>query len=181
MSLYDISNNEPTDTANAEETIFTYIKDNNDLTDYAIDFKHNETHHYNNIQSYTEDKVSLFICVNGIVSAGGYYESDGTLQEYIRSNDSSEKKFTSIQEWYNDFCGEAATIDKVLNEVFIGEDLVPLWKVLVDEMEEDWAEEQDNIELESHLPMSNCNSIIVYSFLALNLLSVLGCIIVSLI
>ena len=140
---------------------------------------HDEIQYYSTIQSYTnETKVTLFICVSGLVSAGGYYDADGTVYEYFRSNDTSEKKFTSIQEWYNDFCGEATRIDKVLNELFIGEDLVPLWKVLVDEMEEDCNSEEEN---KIQLSLSMCDSIIVYMFLTLNLVSLLGYIIVSLI
>lgn len=181
-------NHEPSSTSTIESTTFTYEKDGKDLTDYALDFMENEINYYSTIQSYTKDKVALFICVAGIVSAAAYYESDGTVQEYFRNNDASEKKFESIQEWHNEFYGEVVTIDKHLNNVFIGEDLVPLWKVLVDEMEADFSvdsdvddEEHNSNELPHPLTITKCDYILIYSFLTLNLLSLLGYIVISII
>ena len=181
-------NDELSSTSTIESTSFTYEKDNKDLTDYALDFMENEIDYYSTIQSYTKDKVALFICVSGIVSAGAYYESDGIVQEYFRNNDASEKKFNSIQEWHNEFYGEVVTIDKHLNNVFIGEDLVPLWKILIDEMEADCSVESDVNDEESKynevthpLSITKCDYIIIYLFLTLNLLSLLGYIIVSII
>ena len=125
---------------------FSYVK-NIDLTEEALEFMSDETAYYDIIKSYTKEKLSLFICVSGLVAAGAYYDSEGTVQEYFRNNDNSDKQFISIQGWYNDFYGEPVSIDRVLNNVFIGEDLVPLWKVLEDsnDIHEDNAEE-DNAE-----------------------------------
>jgi hypothetical protein len=131
----------PTATSTAGSVEFKYVKESNDLTDYALDFMYDEVPYYPIIKSYTsEEKVALFICVNGVISVGGYYMDDGEIQEYFRGDDASEKIFDSIKDWYDDFYGEPVSIDKLLNNVFIGEDLVPLWKVLVDEKESDAVE-----------------------------------------
>jgi len=122
---------------------FTYEKDSLDLTSYALDFITNENEYNTLISSYTtENLVALFICVEGLVTCAGYYHKNGELEEYIRNNEPSDKKFNSISEWYNDYYGEPTTINKMLNNVFIGEDLVPLWKVLVDASNQDKAEEE---------------------------------------
>jgi hypothetical protein len=126
----------PTASLSSSSLEFSYIKDSNNLTYYALDFMNDEISYYPIIKSYTYDeKVSLFICVNGLVTVGAYYADNCVVSEFFRNNDTSEKEFTSLQEWYNDYYGEVAGIDKLLNNIFIGEDLVPLWKVLVDEKE----------------------------------------------
>jgi len=127
----------------SESESFTYEKDGLDLTSYALDFITNENEYNTLISSYTtENLVALFICVEGLVTCAGYYHKNGELEEYIRNNEPSEKKFNSISEWYNDYYGEPVTINKMLNNVFIGEDLVPLWKVLVDASNQDKEEEE---------------------------------------
>jgi len=127
----------------SESESFTYEKDGLDLTSYALDFVTNENEYNTLISSYTtENLVALFICVEGLVTCAGYYHKNGELEEYIRNNEPSEKKFNSISEWYNDYYGEPVTINKMLNNVFIGEDLVPLWKVLVDASNQDKEEEE---------------------------------------
>lgn len=131
----------------SESESFSYEKDGLDLTSYALDFVTNENDYNTLISSYTtENLVALFICVEGLVTCGGYYHKNGEIEEYIRNNEPSEKKFNSISEWYNDYYGEPVTINKMLNNVFIGEDLVPLWKVLVDASNQDKAEEEINKE-----------------------------------
>jgi hypothetical protein len=126
----------PTASLSSSSLDFSYVKDSNNLTYYALDFMNDEISYYPIIKSYTYDeKVSLFICVNGLVTVGAYYADNCVVSEFFRNNDTSEKEFTSLQEWYNDYYGEVAGIDKLLNNIFIGEDLVPLWKVLVDEKE----------------------------------------------
>lgn len=129
----------------SESETFSYVKDGIDLTTYALDFLCSEIDYNTLINSYTtENPVSLFICVDGLVTCGGYYHANGEVEEYIRNNEPSEKKFISIGEWYDNYYGESVTINKTLNNVFIGEDLVPLWKVLVDASNEDKAEEEFN-------------------------------------
>lgn len=127
----------------SESESFSYEKDGLDLTSYALDFVTNENDYNTLISSYTtENLVALFICVEGLVTCAGYYHKNGEVEEYIRNNEPSDKKFNSISEWYNDYYGEPVTINKMLNNVFIGEDLVPLWKVLVDASNQDKEEEE---------------------------------------
>ena len=132
----------------SESESFSYEKDGLNLTSYALDFVTNENDYNTLISSYTtENLVALFICVEGLVTCAGYYHKNGEVEEYIRNNEPSDKKFNSISEWYNDYYGEPTTINKMLNNVFIGEDLVPLWKVLVDASNQDKEEEEINKEI----------------------------------
>ena len=132
----------------SESESFSYEKDGLNLTSYALDFVTNENDYNTLISSYTtENLVALFICVEGLVTCAGYYHKNGEVEEYIRNNEPSDKKFNSISEWYNDYYGEPVTINKMLNNVFIGEDLVPLWKVLVDASNQDKEEEEINKEI----------------------------------
>lgn len=129
----------------SESESFSYEKDGLNLTSYALDFITNENEYNTLISSYTtENLVALFICVEGLVTCSGYYHKNGEVEEYIRNNEPSDKKFNSISEWYNDYYGEPTTINKMLNNVFIGEDLVPLWKVLVDASNQDKEEEEED-------------------------------------
>ena len=167
-------------------TGFKYEVGINDLTDYALDFVDNEELYYNTIRSYTnEKKVTLFICVNGLISASGYYDPVSGIEEFYRINP-TQNKFSSIREWYNDFYGEAASINNLLNNVFIGEDLVPLWKVLVVASEEDVG---DNLEVEVeeeddtqyYIQISPSSLMVIYLLIILNLSLLLGTLIVSLV
>ena len=176
----------PTATSTAGSVQFSYVK-SIDLTEEALEFMDDETAYYDIIKSYTrEDKVALFICVGGLISVGAYYESDGTLNEYFRANDASEKQFISIQGWYNDFYGEPVSVDKVLNNVFIGEDLVPLWKVLEDSHEADEAEEESVIEAVEIVPhhvdrvSSYMVFLVTYLTVGISFMTIFGIIAVSL-
>jgi len=143
-------------TSLTESASFIYEKDGVDLTEYALDFVISENDYNNLISSYTtENLVALFICVDGLVTCGGYHHSNGELREYFRNNEPSEKNFNSIREWYNDYYGESVTINKVLNNVFIGEDLVPLWKVLVDAKNEDNSEDELEADKEDEVATIN--------------------------
>lgn len=158
---------------------FSYIKDSNDLTDYALDFQNDELSYYHTIKSYTSDEnMALFICVNGLISAGAYYTSDGIINEYFRNNEPSEKKFTSVKDWYNDYYGEVVTIDKLLNNVFIGEDLVPLWRVLLDEKESNDYENEDDENFGKHMN-EYMTLFTVYTSLTVLFISIFGLIILS--
>jgi hypothetical protein len=89
------------------------------------------------MKSYTtEENLSIFILVNGLVSAAACFEKDGTVHEYLR-NDASRKFYYSIREWVNDYYHTNVSVTKVLDSVYIGEDLVPIWMVLVDAKESD--------------------------------------------
>jgi hypothetical protein len=154
----------PTASLSSSSLEFSYIKDSNDLTYYALDFMNDELSYYPIIKSYTHDeKIALFICINGLVNVGAYYADNGVISEYFRNNDTSEKEFMSIEEWCNDYYGEVAGIDKVLNNVFIGEDLVPLWKILVDEKESEENVDESDVEEEEH---TNVNVYYSHGFVA---------------
>ena len=123
------------DTTPATKEEFTYLRNNTDLTNYALDFMEDETSYYDNMKSYTtEGQVSLFILDNGIVSAGAYFESDGTVDEYLR-NDAPHKLYPSIRDWVNDYYNSNVSITKIIDSLHIGEDLVPIWMVLLDAKE----------------------------------------------
>lgn len=114
---------------------FTYLRNNTDLTNYALDFMEDEASYYNSMKSYTtEGEVSLFILDNGIVSAAAHFESDGTVDEYLR-NDAPHKLYHSIRDWVNDYYNSNVSITKIIDSLHIGEDLVPIWMVLLDAKE----------------------------------------------
>lgn len=143
------SNSENTSTLN--ETPFVYVKNDVDYSDYALHFVSNELDYFTYIQSYTtEEDVMLFIRENGIVAKSGKFDKSGTLTEV-----ETENEFVSIIDWVSAYKGEAASIDYVLDNVYIGEDLVPLWKVLED-VKEDYdvdeeEEEEDNLDKEQKI------------------------------
>ena len=84
-------------------TTFTYVKGSNDLTEYALDFMKDEVSYFSTIYSYTRDeKVTLYICENGLITSSASYSETGSLREHFRMHDISENEFTSIQDWYTD-------------------------------------------------------------------------------
>lgn len=125
-------------TSTMDVTPFVYVKDNVDYSDFALDFLSDEISYFPYIQSYTtEQDVMLFIRENGIVAKCAKIDNTGVLFEL-----ETETNYVSIVDWVSAYKGEAASIDYVLDSVFIGEDLVPLWKVLVDVKEEEDSETQ---------------------------------------
>lgn len=133
----DTESTTPTVTATPVEDKFTYVRNNLELADYAIDFLEDETNYYNIIKSYTTEKrVALFILVNGLVSAAAHFDKDGSIHEYLR-NDTPHKVFRSIHDWLNDFFDNSVSVNKILDSVHIGEDLVPIWMALIDAKEGD--------------------------------------------
>jgi hypothetical protein len=141
----DTLNGENTSTVNentsiSNETPFVYVKNDVDYSDYALHFLSNELSYFTYIQSYTtEEDVMLFICENGLVAKSAKIDKSGTLTELDTEND-----FVSIIDWVSAYKGEAAAVDYALDNVYIGEDLVPLWKVLVDVKEDDEIEDETN-------------------------------------
>jgi len=145
----DSLTNENTSTLN--ETPFVYVKNDVDYSDYALHFLSNELSYFAYIKSYTtEEDVMLFIRENGLVAKSAKLDKSGTLTEL-----ETENEFVSIIDWVSAYKGEAAAIDYVLDNVYIGEDLVPLWKVLEDVKEDDDAdkeeEEEDAIDKEQKI------------------------------
>ena len=150
------------------DNYFTYVRNNNDLTVHANKFFNDESIYYHIIKSYTtEDKVELFICQNGIVSSAAYYENDGTVYEHYRSGECLNT-FDSIYDWYNDYYGDSVNFDKVLNNVFIGEDLVPLWKILDVAKEEEVIQKDYNLSLDDRI---DSYSVMLFTFCVLASLS----------
>ena len=132
------SDTENTSTLN--ETPFVYIKNDVDYSDYALHFLSHELTYFTYIQSYTtEEDVMLFICENGLVAKSGKFDKSGALTEL-----ETENEFVSIIDWVSAYKGEAAAINYVLDNVYIGEDLVPLWKVLEDVKEDDEIKDEPN-------------------------------------
>lgn len=144
------SDSENTSTLN--EKPFVYVKNDVDYSDYALHFLSHELTYFTYIQSYTtEEDVMLFICENGLVAKSAKLDKSGALTEL-----ETETEFVSIIDWVSAYKGEAAAIDYVLDNVYIGEDLVPLWKVLEDVKDEDDIEDECNTkEEEDNIVESN--------------------------
>ena len=119
---------------------FDFVKNNVNYTDYAEDFLENERVYFDIIQSYTTEKlVGLTIRLNDTNCSIAQYSEDGLVKEYFRNDISYNevKEFSSIWSWVNDYYGETVTAHCLLNSVYIGENNVPIWKILVDANEED--------------------------------------------
>lgn len=152
---------------------FSYVKNDVDLTDHALDFVDFESDYYKDMKSYTTEKdLELFLCVGGVVSSSGVFDLSGNFTEKFRENKLKEEVFDSIYAWVNSYYGEVVTYDKMFNNVFIGEDLVPLWRVLevsYEEMEEDLNNSiDDTIE-------KNQTTFMIYLSLLVLLVGLLGC------
>ena len=116
---------------------FSFVKDNIDYTKYAVDFFEDEVSYFDIIKSFTnEADVTLFHCFNGVVCSAANYNDDGTVSEFLR-DEAVTKKYTSINNWMNDYINKVAPHDYILDHVFIGENLVPLWKILIVSKEEE--------------------------------------------
>ena len=138
---------EATETSSASEnTPFVYKKDNVDYSNYAIDFLSDEISYYNYIESYTNEKdIILFIKQNDVVVKIAKLDKSGSIYELVEnSSDDIIKQYVSISDWVSAYKGEAAPIDFILDNVYIGGNLVPLWKVIVDARNEDYLEENEN-------------------------------------
>lgn len=135
-------------TSTMDAVSFTYVKNSVEYSDYAREFITDEPTYYNYIKSYTtEDKVILFICEKGIVGKCASLDENGLLTDL-----ETEKEFDSIVDWVSDYKGEEASTSFVFDNVFIGEDLVPLWKILVDLKEDDDLSD-DDVEFDAELSM----------------------------
>lgn len=150
---------ESTSIAAPLEEEFTYVKNKVDIAEYAIDFLENEPSYYDIIKSYTsENRVALFILVNGIVCAAAHFDEDGSVHEYLR-NDTPHKEYSSIRLWLNDFFDNTVSITKILDSVHIGEDLVPIWMTLIDAKEDDELLSEDDARMSRDMDESiNINS-----------------------
>lgn len=140
---------EPTETSSSiESTPFVYKKDDVDYSDYAIDFLSNEISYYDYIESYnTEKDILLFIKQDDIVVKIAKLDKSGSIYELIENSpDEIVKEYVSIIDWVSAYKREAAAIDYILDNVYIGENLVPLWRVIVDAKNENHLEEnKDNL------------------------------------
>ena len=142
LKLADKMSSDCETTSTMDETRIVYVKNDVDYSEFALDFLSDEVSYFPYIQSYTtEEDVMLFIRENGIVAKCANIDKDGSLIEL-----ETETDYVSIVEWVSTYKGEAAPIDYVLDNVFIGEDLVPLWKVLVDVKDEEDSENQQIVD-----------------------------------
>jgi hypothetical protein len=149
---------EPTESSSASEsTPFVYKKNDVDYTNYAIDFLSDEISYYDYIESYTSEKdILLFIKQNDVVVKIAKLDKSGSIYELIEnSSDEIVKEYVSIIDWVSSYKGEATSIDYILDNVYIGENLVPLWKVIVDAKNEDYLEENEDIK--DNLPNIDVN------------------------
>ena len=117
-----------------------YENDGVDYSEYAEEFLENESIYYEFIKSYAnKQKVYLFIREKDVLKAGAFLDEMGYVFQFMRG-EASSVEFPSIQSWVDDYYGKQQNVDVVLNNVYIGDDYVPLWKILPDAMEEDNAE-----------------------------------------
>ena len=122
----------------------SYIKDDLNLCNYVENFMNNEAPYFDYIKSYcVGDQVELFIQTE----SAAHFENE-QLIETLRNNEIVNNTHTSIQNWVYDYYGETISNRKLMDNVFIGVNKVPLWKVLVDSIEEDIMVEKEENEYE---------------------------------
>ena len=122
----------------------SYIKDDLDLCHYIENFMNNEAAYFEFIQSYClGDQVELYIQTESTV----HYENN-KLIETLRNSEVVNISHDTIQNWVYDYYGEIISNRKLMDNVFIGVNKVPLWKILVDSVEEDSMVEQEKEEEE---------------------------------
>jgi len=124
----------------SNKDIYKFIIENIDYSAYAKEFIEDDKEYYEIIKSYTSEyTVILSIQIDGNICSISDYNKDGSVTEFIRNDIAYDdcKEFKSIVEWVSDYYGKILTAQSILNNVYIGEGNIPLWKVLVIAKEED--------------------------------------------
>ena len=135
-----------------------YIKDGYDYTKYAEDFAHDEYSFYNIIKSYcTGSSILLSLKINNTVLSLSNLSENGMVTEFLRNDEAVNNTFNTIFAWVKNYYGSQKDIVYVLDNVYIGDDDVPLWNVLDDmkasddEIAEDELQdkaEEDDVKIE---------------------------------
>ena len=135
-----------------------YIKDGYDYSKYAEDFSHDEYSFYNIIKSYcTGSSITLSLKINTTVLSLSNLSENGIVTEFLRNDEKVNNTFNTIFTWVKNYYGSAKDITYILDNVYIGDDDVPLWKVLDDmkasddEIAEDEVQdkaEEDDVKIE---------------------------------
>lgn len=142
-----------------EDDSLKYIKDDIDYSAYAEDFAHDEYSFYNIIKSYSSgSSILLSLKINNTVLSLSNLGENGMVTEFLRNDEKVNNTFNTIFTWVKNYYGSQKDVTYVLDNIYIGDDDVPLWNVLDDmkatddELAEDEvhdkAEEEENIKLE---------------------------------
>jgi hypothetical protein len=123
------------------EISYEFVKNNFDYSRYVSDFINDEAQFYDIIKSYTSEYIVVIIIkINDEICSVAEYNENGTVYEYVRNDEFYEetyKEYKTIVEWVNNYYGETVKPQTILNNVYIGEGNVPLWKILLIAKEED--------------------------------------------
>ena len=111
---------------------------NIELIDYVNDFLDNQKNYFQLIKSYCiGNNVDLYIQENGQVVSAGILSIHNKVHEFTRITNEENKTHDSIWKWVNDYYGNVVTGSQLANRVYIGNNFVPLWCILLDAYEED--------------------------------------------
>ena len=109
-----------------------------ELIDYVNDFLDNQTNYFQLIKSYCiGNNVDIYIQENGQVLSAGILSINNKVHELTRNINEFDIIHDSICKWVNNYYGEVVTGNKLVNNVYIGYNFVPLWRILLDAYEED--------------------------------------------
>ena len=135
-----------------------YIKDEYDYSKYAEDFAHDEYSFYNIIKSYSSGpSIILSLKINNTLLSLSNLSENGMVTEYLRNDEAVNNTFNTIFTWVKNYYGSQKDITYILDNVYIGDDDVPLWNVLDDmkDADEEAADdefhdkaEEDDIKIE---------------------------------
>jgi len=158
-----------------------YIKDGYDYSKYAEDFAHDEYSFYNIIKSYSSGStITLSLKINSTVLSLSNLSENGMVTEFLRNDEAVNNTFNTIFTWVKNYYGSSKDIAYVLDNVYIGDEEVPLWNVLDDmkDSDEEAADdafhdkaEEDDVKIEelrlsaimNILCMFNVCVVIIYS------------------
>lgn len=110
-----------------------YIKDDVDYSAYAEDFALDEYSFYNIIKSYSSGStILLSLKINNTVLSLSNLGENGIVTEFLRNDEKVNNTFNTIFTWVKNYYGSQKDIVYVLDNVYIGDEYVPLWNVLDD-------------------------------------------------
>jgi len=112
-----------------------------DLMDYVNDFINDEVYYYEYIKSYCNgNNIKLYIQQENKSSvSAAYLDIDNKVYEYTRDKENIYTIHDSIWKWVNDN-------NKLINSVYIGDNYVPLRRILQDSYEDNIINKEEYFE-----------------------------------
>ena len=126
-------------------SINTDYSDEYSIIKYTNKFIDNEKQYYDIIQSYCYgNKIELFLEENKEVISAAYLNEDSTVNQHMLYSNNEHKEYDSIYGWVNAVKGKILTGKELIEIVYIGDNYVPLWRVMLDAIDYDISHREDS-------------------------------------